>query len=105
MTETGLQPERTALSWSRTGWASIAIALLYVRALLVDARFETRLGGIALASLSVAMLLISLRRSHQLRNGLVAERDTPMLVLSAWLCVFALDIFTTLAFNCSNTCF
>lgn len=60
----GLQPERTALSWHRTAFSSLVLALLTTRSGVCRGEIIlVLLGGLATLS-SLALVIISLRRQH-----------------------------------------
>ncbi|WP_317658210.1 DUF202 domain-containing protein [Pseudomonas sp. KU43P] len=64
----GLQAERTALSWSRTGWAMLANALLALREGWHAQPAAGSLLGCTLLIAAAAMGLYGCRRRKQLLN-------------------------------------
>lgn len=65
----GLQAERTALSWSRTGWAILANALLALRSGWVNQAVAVTLLAFALLAASGAVMLYGGWRRRQLSSG------------------------------------
>ncbi|WP_150782915.1 DUF202 domain-containing protein [Pseudomonas fluorescens] len=65
----GLQAERTALSWSRTGWAVLANALLALRSGWANQQVPITLLACALLVASGAVVLYGARRRRQLLSG------------------------------------
>ncbi|WMY72528.1 DUF202 domain-containing protein [Buttiauxella selenatireducens] len=62
----GLQPERTALSWHRTAFSSLVLALATVRAGFVNADILLAILGSASAVVSLVLVWVSLRRQRQI---------------------------------------
>ncbi|WP_176513069.1 DUF202 domain-containing protein [Pseudomonas faucium] len=77
----GLQAERTALSWSRTGWAMLANALLALRAGWHAQPVPDSLPGCTLLVAAVAMGLYGCRRREQLSS---ARTCTAVPALAVW---------------------
>ncbi|NBA94820.1 DUF202 domain-containing protein [Pseudomonas sp. R5(2019)] len=65
----GLQAERTALSWSRTGWAVLANALLALRSGWVNQEVPITLLAFALLVASGAAVLYGAWRRRQLLSA------------------------------------
>ena len=65
----GLQPERTALAWSRTGLAVLVNALLVLRAGLQLGSRPTAGLGVALLSAALVVIVYGARRQRQLLRG------------------------------------
>jgi hypothetical protein len=64
-----LQAERTALSWSRTGWTVLANALLALRSGWVNREVPITLLAFALLLASAAAVLYGAWRRRQLLGG------------------------------------
>jgi uncharacterized membrane protein YidH (DUF202 family) len=69
MRDPGLQPQRTALAWARTGLAMIVNSLLVLRLGVNAADRPVELLGIGFLAISAGMLLIGERRRRQLARA------------------------------------
>ncbi|HEX8886950.1 MAG TPA: DUF202 domain-containing protein [Noviherbaspirillum sp.] len=65
----GLQAERTALAWSRTAFAFLVNALLWLRAGLADDDSMLLLFGLALLALAAGFHICGRRRGRALMTG------------------------------------
>lgn len=84
----GLQAERTALAWNRTGLALAANALLALRAGTVGQRNLTVLLGAALLFAAAVVVVYGARRKTRLTSGDVGSASDLALVLTvvvAWM--------------------
>ena len=67
----GLQPERTALAWSRTALAVLVNALLLLRAGMVgEHRVRVGIGGVLLLAAGLVQGFAALRRRRLQSNGI-----------------------------------
>lgn len=64
----GLQPERTALAWTRTVLALIVNAALLLRTPLLKAGAVPWVGCAALCAVAIILLPVAQRRGRQLRR-------------------------------------
>ncbi|WP_422845401.1 DUF202 domain-containing protein [Acidovorax sp. M2(2025)] len=64
----GLQPERTALAWTRAVLALIVNAALLVRTPLLQAGAVSWVGCAALCAAAIILLSVAQRRGEQLRR-------------------------------------
>ena len=79
----GLQPERTALAWRRTGLVMAANAILLLRSGLQAGPVAVSWLGVALVCVAVAMLLAGEhRRVHLSRTAAAAPADLLILLTS-----------------------
>jgi len=86
----GLQPERTALSWHRTAFSSLVLALVTTRAGFSQGDFMlTVLGSIA-TLFSLFLVFISLRRQRVMRYDI--ELTSRKAVVSKRLICLALGL-------------
>ena len=69
--DTGLQPERTALSWQRTGLAILAGSLVGIRVLVPDIGWVGVLVGSAGALLGLTVFVWSSRRHRTVHDTLM----------------------------------
>lgn len=78
--DTGLQPERTALSWQRTAFSSLVLALVTTRAGLSMGDIMLMVVGGVSTLFSLFLVFISLRRQR------VLWYDTELTSRSAVIC-------------------
>ncbi|WP_116323558.1 DUF202 domain-containing protein [Cupriavidus sp. P-10] len=90
MKDPGLQPERTALAWSRTGWACLAVAALCIRTVLGENLPGLQVTGLIASSLCLLVFATCFARSRQLREGVVTSYGRPHQLVSLWLSLMAL---------------
>jgi hypothetical protein len=89
----GLQPQRTALAWVRTGLAVFVNALIVLRAGFVTAQFFIlALGTVLLAASALSVVLGTWRVRHLAAQG--ARAAPPWILMAgtmwvAWLACFA----------------
>lgn len=84
LVDSGAQPERTSLSWLRTG-ASVAFAALFLFRYLVEAGLQTQaflLGGIALLVAPLLLLTGAARSAQASKNW---EQASPV---QSWKTMF-----------------
>jgi uncharacterized membrane protein YidH (DUF202 family) len=82
----GLQAQRTALAWTRTGQSIIVNALLVLRAGLEGGRFVVSALGIALLLAAAAAIACGAWRRHRLVRSL-DSRAPPLLLMQAIMLV------------------
>lgn len=85
MKDVGLQPERTALAWTRTGWAGGAIAILCARLATGEHWFALGILAVAVSGLSVAIMVACICRSRHLQHGHATVRPWLAAAVAAWL--------------------
>jgi hypothetical protein len=89
----GLQPQRTALAWSRTGLAVFVNALIVLRAgLITEQVFILGLGAILLVAAGLSVVCGTWRVRHLAAHG--ARSGPPWVLIAAtvwvaWLACFA----------------
>ena len=89
----GLQPQRTALAWGRTGLAMFVNALIVLRAGLVsDQMLITGLGVILLVAAGLSVVCGTWRVQHLAAHG--AQSGPPWVLIAAtvgvaWIACFA----------------
>jgi hypothetical protein len=89
----GLQPQRTALAWSRTGLAVFVNALIVLRAgLVTDQLFMLALGVFLLVAAGLAVVCGTWRVKHLAAEG--AHLGPPLFLIAttvwvAWIACFA----------------
>ena len=91
--DSGLQPQRTALAWVRTGLAVFVNALIVLRAGFATAQvFILALGSLLLAASALCVVFATWRVRHLAAHG--AEVAPPWILMAgtmwiAWIACFA----------------
>ena len=91
--DAGLQPQRTALAWSRTGLALFVNALIVLRAGLVSEEvFIVALGMVLLIAAGLSVVCGTWRVRHLATHGARLGPPTPLIVATmcvAWIACVA----------------
>lgn len=82
----GLQPERTALSWHRTAFSSLILALVTFRSGVCHQSLMLIMAGSAATLISLLLVIISLRRQRQI------VRETELTLKTATLAKYLICI-------------
>jgi hypothetical protein len=82
----GLQPQRTALAWSRTGLAVFVNALIVLRAgLVTEQSFIVLLGMILLVAAGLSVVCGTWRVRHLATHGARSEPPWLLIVGTMWV--------------------
>ena len=90
MGDPGLQPQRTALAWSRTALAMIVNSLLVLRLGVNAADRLVEFLGIAFLAMSGGMLLVGEGRRRQLAKA--SARASPRVMAGCVVCVVLMSL-------------
>lgn len=93
----GLQAERTALAWSRTAFALLVNASLWLRAGLADGDRALLLFGVALLALAAGFHACGRRRGRALTTGAMPVPVHPALMLALAACATLACLLAALA--------
>jgi uncharacterized membrane protein YidH (DUF202 family) len=91
----GLQPQRTALAWGRTGLAMFANALLVLRLGANAADRPVEFMGIVFLAISGGMLFIGEGRRRQLAR--TPARANPLVMAACVICVVLVSLVGVVA--------
>lgn len=83
MKDPGLQAERTALAWNRTGWAVLVNALLALRSGWLHQHLLVTLLALALLVASGVMIYLGAWRRRQLLDGRGGLAPSSPMVIAA----------------------
>lgn len=92
----GLQAERTALAWNRTGWAILAVALLALRSGWVNQAVAVTLLAFVLLAASAAVMVYGIWRRRQLLSAKVSIAP-PAIALAAATVITLVTCVTAVA--------
>ena len=90
--DTGVQPERTALAWTRTGLAVVGNAILVLRSAVEHSSVTIAAAGVGLLVAALCIVVRGARRRAQLAEGAFTAE---LAVFSPWL-VMAVALLTSL---------
>lgn len=99
MKDPGLQPERTAQAWSRTGWAACAVALVGVRLAAGGHRPGFGVFDLVTALLGASIVALCYLRAQHLKHRSSAAKPWLFAAIAAWLIGCTWLIFFGFAFS------
>ena len=77
----GLQPERTAMAWSRTAMAVLVTALLFLRQCIVSGSAARAIACVVVVAVAALLVWVSRSQSARLSSREVSTRPRTMLAM------------------------